>query len=60
MRGVAQGFAQAGHGRHFGLAWMHKGGTILYYSPKVEYDGKEPLHAFTAIGEIADEEIYSG
>jgi predicted RNA-binding protein len=58
MRGVTLGIAQAGHGKRSGLARMHKGDMIVYYSPKVQFDGNEILHAFTAIGEIADEEVY--
>lgn len=55
--GVAGGFAQAGHGKRSGLARMHAGDGIVYYSPKREFGGNEPLHAFTAIGEVADDEI---
>jgi hypothetical protein len=55
--GVAGGFAQAGHGKRSGLARMHPGDRIIYYSPKVSFAGNEPLHAFTAVGEIADDEI---
>jgi len=55
--GVAGGFAQAGHGKRSGLARMHPGDWILYYSPKVEFGGNEPLHAFTALGEVADDDI---
>ena len=36
---------------------MHAGDRIIYYSPKVEFGRTEPLHAFTAIGEVADDEI---
>jgi hypothetical protein len=57
MLGVKGGFAQAGHGKRTGLARMHAGDRIIYYSPKVEFLGDEPLHAFTALGEVADEEI---
>jgi len=57
MPGVTGGFAQAGHGKRSGLARMHAGDRILYYSPKVAYGGNEPLHAFTALGEVADDEI---
>ncbi len=55
--GIAGGFAQAGHGKRSGLARMHAGDQILYYSPKVKFGGTEPLHAFTALGEVADDEI---
>jgi hypothetical protein len=57
MMGVNGGFAQAGHGKRAGLARMHAGDRIVYYSPKVTFGGDEPLHAFTALGEVADEEI---
>jgi hypothetical protein len=55
--GISGGFAQAGHGKRSGLARMHAGDGIIYYSPKVEYGGDEPLQAFTALGIVADEEI---
>jgi hypothetical protein len=57
MLGVKGGFAQAGHGKRSGLARMHAGDRIIYYSPKVALGGDEPLHAFTALGEVPDEEI---
>jgi EVE domain len=55
--GVNGGFAQAGHGKRSGLARMHAGDRIVYYSPKVALGGEEPLHAFTALGVVADDEI---
>jgi len=58
MHGVDHGIAQAGHGKRSGLARMHKGDGIVYYSPKQSYEGNEPLKAFTAMAQIADEEIY--
>jgi predicted RNA-binding protein len=58
MRGVSLGIAQAGHGKRSGLARMHKGDMMVYYSPKAGFDGSEALHAFTAIGEIADDDIF--
>jgi hypothetical protein len=57
MLGVNGGFAQAGHGKRSGLARMHAGDRIIYYSPKIVFGGNEPLHAFTALGEVADDEI---
>src|SRR5208337_4739780 len=57
MLGVAGGFAQAGHGKRSGLARMHAGDWIIYYSPKKVYGEDEPLYAFTALGEVSDEEI---
>lgn len=55
--GVAGEFAQAGHGKRQGLARMHAGDQLIYYSPKYVFDGVEPLHAFTALGEVMDDEI---
>ena len=57
MPGMAGGCAQAGHGKRSGLARMHGGGWIIYYSPKAIYGYDEPLHAFTALGEVTDAEI---
>jgi len=57
MLGVAGGFAQAGHGKRSGISRMHAGDRIIYYSPKKVCGGDEPLHAFTALGEVSDEEI---
>lgn len=58
LRGVAGGFTQAGHGRQSGIKRMAKGDGIVFYSPRTELDGGEPLQAFTAIGEIADDAPY--
>ncbi|WP_292370727.1 EVE domain-containing protein [Methanoregula sp. UBA64] len=57
MLGVTGGFAQANHGKRSGLSRMHAGDGIIYYSPKVSFGKNEPLHAFTALGTVADEEI---
>jgi predicted RNA-binding protein len=58
LRGVQMGIAQIGHGKRSGLAQMKKGDWFIYYSPKVAIESKEPLQAFTALGQIADDEIY--
>ncbi len=58
MRGVSLGIAQAGHGKRSGIARMHPGDMVVYYSPKVRYGGDQVLHAFTAIGEITGEEVF--
>jgi len=36
---------------------MHAGDGIIYYSPKAIYGDDEPLRAFTALGEVTEEEI---
>jgi len=57
-RGVALGIAQIGHGKRSGLARMKAGDGFLYYSPRKSLDSTEPLLAFTAIGRIADDDIW--
>jgi len=58
LRGIEMGIAQIGHGKRSGLARMHKGDWLIYYSPKESMDSKTSLQAFTAICQMADEEIY--
>jgi hypothetical protein len=56
-RGVALGIAQANHGSRAALEQMGESDGLVYYSPKTDIDG-EPLKQFTAIGRIADDEVY--
>ncbi|MEA2235816.1 MAG: hypothetical protein QOC81_540 [Thermoanaerobaculia bacterium] len=58
QRGAGGGFTQAGHGKASGLKRMAKGDRIVFYSPRTALDGGEPLQAFTALGEIADDAPY--
>ena len=37
---------------------MRAGDWVIFYSPRKEYDKPEKLQCFTAIGKIADENIY--
>jgi len=55
--GVAGAFAQVGHGRREGLGRMREADGLAYYSPRESAEG-EPLKCFTAIGRIADDEIF--
>jgi EVE domain-containing protein len=55
-RGVAGGFAQLGHGKHAPLRRLMRGDWLVYYSPRTAYPDGEPVRAFTAIGQVADEE----
>jgi EVE domain len=57
-RGVRGRFAQANHGKPDTLRKMAHGDWIVFYSPKTALEGGEPLRAFTAIGQIADDEPY--
>ncbi len=56
--GVEQGIMQLGHGKRGPLARLKKGDWLIYYSPAVDYQDKNPLQAFTALGQVADEQIY--
>jgi hypothetical protein len=56
-RGVELGIAQVGHGKRSGLARMRPGDHLVYYSPRDTLGGV-PLQAFTAIGRVADDEVW--
>ena len=56
--GVKGRFTQANHGKPHMLRKMARDDWIVFYSPKTALDGGEPLQAFTAIGQIADDEPY--
>lgn len=55
---VEGGFTQAGHGKAAGLRRLNAGDWLAFYSPKTSLQGGEPLQAFTAIGRVADDELY--
>lgn len=56
--GLRGGFTQADHGKDARLKKFHKGDLIVFYSPRTELHGGEPLRSFTALGRIADDEPY--
>ena len=58
MRGVAGGFTQANHGKPWALKKMQRGDWTIFYSPKTAFADGEPLQAFTAIGQVIDDEPY--
>ena len=58
QNGVKWGIAQANHGKAAPLRRMQPGDGILYYSPKLEFEGNEKLQAFTAIGQVTGETVY--
>jgi hypothetical protein len=57
-RAVGLGIAQIGHGKRSGLAGMRLGDTLTYYSAQERVGGPRSLRAFTAIGTVADDEIW--
>ncbi len=58
QRGVRGRFTQANHGKPHMLRKMARGDWIVFYSPKTDYPKGDPLQAFTAIGQVADDEPY--
>ncbi len=57
-KGVAEGIAQACHGKASPLKRMHKGDFIIYYSGKQTFGKPERCQEFTAIGQVKDENVY--
>jgi len=51
-------FVQACHGKLAPLKKMKKGDYVIMYSSKFTMDGNEKLQAFTAVGQVVDNEIY--
>jgi hypothetical protein len=58
LRGVEQGIAQIGHGKSAGLQRMSAGDGFVYYSPRDAYPKGAPVQAFTAVGRVADDEVW--
>jgi EVE domain len=58
LRGVQGGFTQANHGKPHMLRRMARNDWIIFYSPNTAYPKDEPLQAFTAIGQVTDDEAY--
>jgi hypothetical protein len=56
--GVKGGFMQANHGKSSSLKKLHVNDWVIFYSPKQTYSGDKALQAFTAIGQVKDEELY--
>lgn len=57
-RGVQGGFTQANHGKPHMLRKMARGDWIAFYSPRTVYPDGPALQAFTALGQVADDEPY--
>ncbi|BFU46248.1 EVE domain-containing protein [Krasilnikovia sp. MM14-A1004] len=58
QRGTRLGIAQLGHGKRDGLARLAAGDWLVYYSPRTSLRDGAPLQAFTALGVVADDEIW--
>jgi hypothetical protein len=57
-RGDRLGIAQINHGKRAGLARMRPGDWLVEYSPQRRLGEQDPVRAFTALGRIADDEIW--
>jgi hypothetical protein len=58
-RGVAGGFAQLCHGKERPLRRMQAGDWLIYYSPTLEFRPQAArLQAFTALGQVVDDDVY--
>ncbi|WP_431218763.1 EVE domain-containing protein [Leifsonia xyli] len=58
LRGVAGGFAQLNHGARAPLERMGSADGFVYYSPRASYPDGEALKQFTAVGRVADTEVF--
>ncbi|CAI2768682.1 EVE domain-containing protein [Flavobacterium collinsii] len=58
MRGVTGGFMQVCHGKQAPLKRMKKGDYLIVYSSKITMEGNQKCQAFTAIGQVKDDDIY--
>lgn len=56
--GIAEGIAQACHGKASPLKKMRKGDFIIYYSGKETMGQPQPCQQFTAIGKVTGEDTY--
>lgn len=57
-RGLAGGFAQLCHGKAAPLRRMAAGDGLIYYSPVLSLEGREPCQRFTAVGQATDDRVY--
>lgn len=58
IRGVAENFAQACHGKSAPLKRTSAGDGFIYYSPTLNFGGKDKIQSFTAIGFVRTGEVY--
>jgi hypothetical protein len=56
--GKQLGYCQVCHGKRSPLERMSIGDGLLYYSPVIQFKGREQCQKFTAIGKVAGVETY--
>jgi len=57
-RGEQGGFCQVCHGKKDPLARMSVGDGIVFYSPVLQFQGKDKCQSFTAIGTVVGDDAY--
>lgn len=57
-RGEQGGFCQVCHGKRGPLERMEVGDGIVFYSPVLQFGGRDACQRFTAIGKVSGEETY--
>jgi hypothetical protein len=57
--GVEGGFCQLGHGKAAPIKRLSPGDWLIYYSPRTELEGGEPVQEFTALGQVAPGKPYA-
>lgn len=58
LHGVAQGIAQANHGKPDPLRRMQPGDGLVLYAPKLTYGQPTPCQCFVALGEVSDGPVF--
>ena len=58
--GKKLGIVQANHGKGAPMRRMQAGDLIVFYSPKLRFQGKEPYRKFSAIARVKAGEVYQG
>ena len=57
-RGRREGFMQVCHGKAAPLRRIRPGDRVVYYSPTEQFQGKDKMRAFVAIGTVRDAAPY--
>ena len=58
LQAVEGGFAQLNHGKKASLAKMKAGDWLIYYSPRLSLENRQPYQHFTAVGRVKTGEVY--
>ena len=59
-KGKSLGIIQSNHGKAAPMKRLKPGDMIVFYSPKLHFQGKEPYQKFIAIARVKEGEVYQG